>query len=52
MSVWMSVVKFLVKSLLLVYSFSPILTKVGTHVLCANVHKTVEQISKIFGEFS
>jgi len=35
MSVWMSVVKFLVKSLLLVYSFSPILTKVGTRVLCA-----------------
>ena len=37
-------------------SFSPILKKLGTHDLCASVHKTVEHIfqnfaSKIFSKF-
>jgi len=29
------------------YSFCPILTKLGTHVLCADTHTTMEQIFEI-----
>ena len=44
------------KSLLLLYSLSPVIAKLGTQDACVNMHKTVEQIFKlldfkIFGEF-
>ena len=43
---WMDVVTLFFKSLLLL-QFCPILTKVGTDVLCAHIIETVEQIFKI-----
>jgi len=44
--VWMSVSSEFYSNLYS-YSFSLILTKLGTHVLCASTEKTVEQIFKI-----
>ena len=45
--VWTDVIKLCSNRCSSSYSFCPILMKLGTHVLCVNKHKTMEQIFKI-----